>query len=550
MWNRLTNKQHYNRPTTCHITQQSEVNNISKWHIVFDASSHVKGHPALNDALKVGPNLMPNIIATLLCFHLHKRALVRDGSQAFLQLTLHPDNRAVTRFFWFKVVTDEKRYLHTTKELAAYRFQCLPFGLAFSPFLLSAALRELAASSTISHPSAAHILDKGLYMDNFSAGDDDDPAVIQIYRDITDMMGQIQLSMAKWATNSKLLKKLWEDTKIAYAQKTRILGVDWDTTKDEFTIDYNDVVSDAVERPGTKCLLLAATSRFYDPLELFAPVSITRKIIFQDTWLRGLQWDEVLPADISTHWNHWVEDLQHLSFVSIPRWIKTTRFNLHLAKIHVFCDASERAYGAVIYIRTNLPSGISMCLLCSKARLAPIKRVTLPRLELLAALVGCCLLKYVTTETNLQREDAVLWSDAKVILGWIRGHPNRWKTFVQNRVKEIQSFTNPNQWRHCPGTDNPADHLSRGLTAEYLRSYTFWWRGPQWLSQTKEYWPTNDHPPPSDCTAEERKHVVTLHTAAHIELLDTSRFSSYIRLLRVTAWILRFITLCKIHPPE
>ncbi|XP_023243823.1 uncharacterized protein LOC111641822 [Centruroides sculpturatus] len=385
-------------------------------------------------------------------------------------------------------------------------------------------------------------------MDNFSAGDDTDPAVIQIYRDITDMMGQIQLPMAKWATNSELLKKLWEDTNIAYTQKTRILGVDWDTAKDEFSIDYNGVVSDAVEHPGTKRLLLAATSRFYDPLGLFAPVSITGKIIFQDTWLRGLQWDEVLPADISTHWKHWLEDLQHLSFVSIPRWIKTTRLNLHRANIHVFCDASERAYGAVIYIRTNLPSGISTCLLCSKARLAPIKRVTLPRLELLAALVGCRLLKYITTETNLQRESAVLWSDAKVILGWIRGHPNRWKTFVQNRVSEIQSITNPNQWRHCPGTDNPADHLSRGLTAEHLRSCTSWWRGPQWLSQTEEYWPANDHPTPSDCATEERKHVVTLHTAAYIELLDISRFSSYIRLLRVTAWILRFITLCKIHP--
>ncbi|XP_023213848.1 uncharacterized protein LOC111616705 [Centruroides sculpturatus] len=326
---------------------------------------------------------MLDIIVTLLRFRLHKRALVAKGH--YLQLILHPDDQDVTCFFWFKVVADERGQLHTMKELAVYRFQRLPFRLASSPFLLLATFLELIASSTISHPSDAQILDKGLYMDNFSAGDHTDPTVIQIYQDIRDMMGQIHLPMTKLATNYVLLKELWEDRNIAYAQKTQVLEVDWDTLKDELLIDYNDVVSDAVEHPSMKRLLLAASSRLYDALGLFASISITGKIIFQHTWLHGLQWDEVLPADISTHWKQWLEDLQHLSFVSIPRWIKTTRLDLHLTKIHVsnkstnnrlqqvFCDASKRTYGVIIYIRTNLSLGTSTCLLCSKAHLAPSK---------------------------------------------------------------------------------------------------------------------------------------------------------------------------------
>ena len=118
-----------------------------------------------------------------------------------------------------------------------------------------------------------------------------------------------------------------------------------------------------------------------------------------------------------------------------------------------------------------------------------MKKITPPRLELLEALVGARLLQYFCRETELDIRDATLWTDATVVLSWIRSHPGRWKTFICNRVPEIQTHTTPTQWKHSPGEDNPADYLSRSVNADQLKVLDAWWRGPAWLSRGVEFWP-------------------------------------------------------------
>ena len=157
------------------------------------------------------------------------------------------------------------------------------------------------------------------------------------------------------------------------------------------------------------------------------------------------------------------------------------------SQVHVFCDASERAYGAALYIRSCVVNDNVVHLACSKNQLAPVKKVTLPRLELLATLVGARLLRYFCHATCLDITEATLWTDSTVALSWVREDPNRWKTFVCNRVTEIQSYTTPLQWRHCLGNDNPVDLLSRGVTAEQLKTMDVWWRVPSWLTQPPQY---------------------------------------------------------------
>ena len=146
--------------------------------------------------------------------------------------------------------------------------------------------------------------------------------------------------------------------------------------------------------------------------------------------------------------------------------------------------------------------------------------------------------------TGFDSEKATIWSDSTVVLGWIRKNPNKWKTFVCNRVTEIHQYTTPNQWRHCPGEQNPADHLTRGLTEDELRSLETWWCGPDWLTRTEDCWP-------QDTTAKntqlpEAKRTIQVNVINIDEpLLDVFRFSSYWKLLHVTAWILRFVTALK-----
>ena len=195
----------------------------------------------------------------------------------------------------------------------------------------------------------------------------------------------------------------------------------------------------------------------------------------------------------------------------------------------------------MLYIRSTHRTGTLVRIVCSKNRLAPLKKVTLPRLELIAALIGARLLHYFCKETGYDIAEATLWSDSTVALGWICNDPNRWKTFVANRVTEIQTYTTPSQWKHCPGEDNPADHLSRGVTAEQLKKLRNWWHGPLWLSQDPSHWPTHQtrkhHPLPDERT----QSLLVGPTATSGRLIESSSFSSYWSLLRVTAWVLRFV---------
>ena len=180
-------------------------------------------------------------------------------------------------------------------------------------------------------------------------------------------------------------------------------------------------------------------------------------------------------------------------------------------------------------------------LACSKNRLAPVKKVTMARLELLAALVETRLLHYFRSATCYDINRAILWSDATVTLCWIHSDPNRWKTFLCNKVAEIQAFTNPTQWRHFPGLDNPADHLSRGLLGDQIQSLDIWWHAPSWLALRAEDWPSGTLATSHSLPEEKKKPSQVLETTTHTSLIDTLRFSSYWKMVRTVAWIVRFL---------
>jgi hypothetical protein len=523
-----------------HQAVKREKHGRTKWRIVFDASAHETNAPSLNDALEMGPNFLPEIFAILLRFRLHHSAIVGDITQAFLQLVLDEEDRDLTRFLWYRTTPDGKGGHHTTDEVIAYRFTRLPFGLTCSPFLLSATLREHAERHKARFPAAAPLIDKNTFMDDFAAGAEDENGAIEIYYELTAMMKLINLPLAKWATNSEELKVIWKAEGQNVEAQTQVLGVSWDTEADCLFIDADGISGKLSEGPTTKRKLLQTTASFYDPLGLFSPVSLVGKVLFQDTWSRGISWNELLPTDLGARWHAWISSLSSLSHTHVPRWLATS--GTRSCQTHVFCDASERAYGAALYIRSTKGDNTLVRLACSKNRLAPVKRVTLPRLELLAALVGTRLLSYFCEATGYDVNQATLWTDSTVALGWIRSDPNRWKTFVCNRVTEIQSHTSPTQWRHCPGQENPADHLTRGLCGNQIQSLGIWWHGPPWLGEREGYWPSRTSTTIRPLPEEKRKdpsHVLT--TTMSASLIDASKFSSYWRLVCTTAWVLRFL---------
>ncbi|GBM80031.1 hypothetical protein AVEN_202542-1 [Araneus ventricosus] len=160
----------------------------------------------------------------------------------------------------------------------------------------------------------------------------------------------------------------------------------------------------------------------------------------------------------------------------------------------------------------------------------------------MACLIRARLLNYICSNTSLDRNAAILWTDSTVALSLIRGDRNRWKTFVCNRTTEILHYTTPSQWRHCPGSQNPADFISRGISPAEISSLDIWWNGPDWLSQHPDNWPTKSDSLKEipQCTAEARMpEVQPVCTAIFQPVINVSYFSLYTRLLRFTAWILR-----------
>lgn len=181
-----------------------------------------------------------------------------------------------------------------------------------------------------------------------------------------------------------------------------------------------------------------------------------------------LDWDESLPQELHSEWMVFKEGLTSLNEITVKR--KIVCDNAVTIQLHGFSDASERAYGSCVYVRSTDEFGNHFVhLLCAKSRVAPLKKLSLPRLELQAALLLAQLVDSIASSLTLKIDERYYWCDSMITLHWIRSASSRWKTYVANRTSEIQNLTNDN-WNHVISQDNPADIISRGLHPRNLRS--------------------------------------------------------------------------------
>lgn len=299
--------------------------------------------------------------------------------------------------------------------------------------------------------------------------------------------------MRKWRTNdSRVLTHLTERCKteelliVDKEGALKTLGLLWDARSDRLQYRINTEQCQTV----TKRIVLSKIAQVFDPLGLIAPLLISGKIIMQRLWLYDLDWDQALPVELESAWKDYSWSLEKTKELQIPRNV-TSGNSTKKFSIFGFGDASERAYGACLYaVSEDNNEVISSHFICAKTKIAPLKTRSIPRLELEAALLLANLYALSKDAYGNRISDVKLWTDSTIVLSWIRMQPCELKTFVANRVAKIQDLTKGIDWNHVSTDENPADLLTKGITADELKRSTLWWHGPLWLTskfQRPEY---------------------------------------------------------------
>jgi len=301
---------------------------------------------------------------------------------------------------------------------------------------------------------------------------------------------------------------------------------------DNLTVTVPKIPAD---QPVTKRTIASNLGRVFDILGFFSPVTITRKIVLKRLWQHQASWDTPAPDAIKESWQRWIYQLSAIGSHVIPR--KYTPSTEYISQsLHGFSDASQKAYGAVVYIQQTAKDGSSRTsIVISKARVIPLKGLTIPRAELAAALTLAKLLHYCSSLLDVSSMTA--WSDSSIVLCWLRKLPNALNSFVSNRVRSIQQLLPDVSWRHVASASNPADLLSRGLPASELISLKLWWEGPPWLRLPPHQWPKPQFTVPQ--VLPETKTVILIAPPTQQRRLWDD-ISNFYNLVRIATWIRRF----------
>ena len=479
--------------------------------IVFDCSS---GKPSLNDCLLKGPPLVNDLCQTILRFRLFKYACLSDIEKAFLNIGLNREDRDFTRFLWLRDPKD------LCSPLMVYRFKVVLFGATCSPFLLNASIQNHLTNRD--SPISSAILN-GLYVDNVVYTHNDENEMFNFYTESKLLLAEIGLNLREWISNSESLNKMIGLNKdgVINSDEVKILGITWNHRKDILTFPKFRTNPSA----GTKRTILQNIAGIFDPLGHLLPVTIGARIFMQTLWKSKIGWDECISTQKQDEWRGISSNINKSILTSIPRQITTSSKII----LHAFSDASSKAYGTAVYAISEDGSRLIM----AKAKVAPMKTLTIPQLELTAAVLSVRLVKFIINAyKNLNIENIHFWVDSKVVISWIESSKVL-KPYVQNRIDEIREMFPKERWRFTPTSDNPSDLLTRGITAKRINS-ELWLTGPSWLRDESKW-------PEQSIVAETNLLTLTdKETSDPSPIFDLENMKLS-RILKITALVRRFV---------
>ncbi|XP_062537985.1 uncharacterized protein LOC134206298 [Armigeres subalbatus] len=490
-----------------------------KVRIVWDAAAKVNG-VSFNSMLLKGPDMLTSLPAVLFRFRERKFCVTADIKEMYHQVKIRAADRSSQRFLYRS---------DPSAELEIYIMDVATFGSTCSPCSAQHVKNVNAAEWQKVYPGATRAIVQNHYVDDYLDSRDTEEELINLANDVRTVHSKAGFDLRNWRSNSNvvlrrvgegpaLLEKVIGEDKTN--QQERVLGMTWLPVEDVFT--FSVVLSDDLQRmvfgDGTvsKRGILRLLMSLFDPHGLISNFLLHEKIVIQDLWRSGVSWDEAI------HYN--VDDLQTL-------------------ELHVFVDASELAYACVAYFRI-MEQGIPRCaFVSSKAKVAPLKSLSIPRMELQAGVIGCRLAKTIKENHTLPIKRTVYHSDASTLLSWIRSDTRKYRQYVAVRIGEILESTNISEWRWVPTKLNVADEATKWTKEPAVEPDSRWFEGPEFLYLPEKLWPQQVAQPKE--TTEELRPVHMHQEIVRPSIIEVSRFSKWERMLRSMAYVFHFIDSCR-----
>ncbi|XP_073835839.1 uncharacterized protein [Musca autumnalis] len=423
----------------------------TKLRVVFNASCPSSNKTSLNDILFPGPILQQDLVLQILKWRFFKYAFNADITKMYRQIFLDPNLTKYQRILFRKAPTDP---------VEDYELLTVTFGVNCAPFLALRTLIQLAEDVKELYPRAASIILENLYVDDVLAGGHTIEETITARKELVSALESAGFRLMKWASNhhtiikdipqDNLLPLNWLD--ISEDASTKTLGIRWNISGDFFTFTPPDMEN---RNTYTKREVLSTIAKLFDPCGWLAPVIVVAKLIMQQIWLDKIDWDDPLKPITHMNWNNFVRNSKDIEHLKVPRWINFTPSCS--VEIHGFCDASESAYGAALYIRIENPDlSTATFLLTAKTRVAPIKKLSIPRLELCGAVLLSKLAASLMKNIQISNYSTQFWTDSTIVLAWLKKPACHWSTFVGNRIAEISENVGQEGWRHVDSESNPS----------------------------------------------------------------------------------------------
>lgn len=460
--------------------------------VVFDCGATYHG-ASLNAALLQGPDLTSTLIGVLTRFRQHPVALMADIKSMFHQVRVSRGDVDFLRFLWWP---NGDTSLHPVE----YRMTVHIFGAVSSPSCANFALRQTAKDNQgTCSADVVSTIERNFYVDDCLKSLETEEQAVELMRELTCVCHKGGFHLTKWVSNSRTvlahvptgdrateIKEL--DLDKDKLPTERALGLLWSVENDSFR--FNISIPD---KAATRRNILSMVSSIYDPLGFLCPLTLPAKLLLQDLCRLKCSWDQPIPQACAERWRRWATGLDELQDFSVKRCVKPSEAGASVkAELHHFSDASEQGYGTVSYMRLHTEThNVHIAFMLGKARVAPLKQMTVPRMELVAATLAVRVDMMIRKELEIELNNSTFWTDSQSVLKYIGNEHTRFRTFVANRIAVIRENTNVSQWRFIGTKINPADVASRGVKATAFVKCSEWLNGPDFLWTSESEWPQN-----------------------------------------------------------